>query len=172
MQQRYYLADTHFGHGDAILRFRPQFSTWQEHDQYIVDQINAVVNPTDSLYLLGDIVIRTPGYAALDAINCRNIYLVQGNHDGERCVLPTRYKEVSSAKPCRIDKVSGVITHIPVHPQCLDRWVFNIHGHLHDEVIDDPRYVCVSCEQTDFRPVNLDWIRNKLKGVLNAASPD
>lgn len=166
MQKRYYLADTHFGHGDKILRFRPQFKSAEEHDQYIVDQINAVVNPTDSLYLAGDVCITEAGYKALYQINCQNMYLVQGNHDGERCAIPNVFKRVLGSMECRIKKEYGIITHIPVHESCLDRWAFNIHGHLHDESLIDPRYVCVSCEQTNYRPVDIDWILAKLKRKL------
>lgn len=54
----------------------------------------------------------------------------------------------------------------------------NVHGHLHTKRVmrlavadqhsdtlahsePDPRYVCVSAEQTDLTPVPFDWILNK-----------
>jgi calcineurin-like phosphoesterase family protein len=51
-----------------------------------------------------------------------------------------------------------LLTHIPVHPSQLRRGVLNVHGHLHARTINDPRYVCVSLEQTGFRPVRLDQL--------------
>jgi calcineurin-like phosphoesterase family protein len=47
---------------------------------------------------------------------------------------------------------------VPVHPTQLRAGARNIHGHLHARAIDDPRYVCVSLEQTDFRPVPIDRV--------------
>ena len=176
MQHAYFLADTHFGHGDKILRFRPQFSSGVEHDRYIVSQINAVVNPTDSLVLAGDIVITQAGWESLAAINCQRIILVPGNHDGERIRIPTElyYKVVGvygfDLKLSSTERLGCVVTHIPMHPSCLDRWDVNIHGHLHDESIIDPRYFCVSCEQLNYTPISklelkriLEWKYEKIK---------
>jgi hypothetical protein len=57
------------------------------------------------------------------------------------------------------NKIPFVVTHIPVHTsEVEDRWKGNIHGHLHDKIIDDSRYVNVSCEQTGYTPVDKDYI--------------
>ena len=50
---------------------------------------------------------------------------------------------------------TGVMTHYPIHPIELQngRFTFNIHGHIHKEVIDDYRYIGVSCEQVNYAPV-------------------
>ena len=169
MQHQWFLADTHFGQGESILRHRPQFTTVEQHDRHIVNNINAVVNPSDTLVLLGDVGLSDRAMGSLESIRCRKIILTPGNHDGERCRIHHEYYDsVTGAFVTRINKVYGVCTHIPIHPQCLDRWEFNIHGHLHDGTIDDPRYVCVSCEQTNFRPLNKSQIRQLLiaRGVL------
>ena len=162
----YCIADLHLGHGPGVLRFRTQFKTVEEHDKFIVDSINATVNPKDSLYLLGDIVIREAGWVWLNRINCRNLVLVPGNHCGER--TPVRgvfFKTITGAYARQLpgSDVGAVFTHIPVHPSCLDRWQVNVHGHLHDQVIDDPRYLCVSCEAIDYKPIHMGQIRDIFK---------
>ncbi len=169
MQNVFFLADTHFGHGDNILRFRPRFSSGEEHDRFIVCQINSVVNPSDTLVLAGDVVITASGYETLRKINCRNIILVPGNHDGERTPIPHDlfHKVVGTyafdLKFSKEQRLSCVVTHIPVHPSCLDRWDINIHGHLHNESIIDPRYVCVSCEQLKYTPISKVELKNRLE---------
>jgi calcineurin-like phosphoesterase family protein len=178
MQEVFFLADTHFGHGDKVLRFRPQFKSGEEHDAYIVSRINSVVNPTDTLVLAGDIVITEIGYESLRKLNCRNIILVPGNHDGERTPIPhDLLKKVVGTygfelKYSKEQRLGCVVTHIPIHPSCLDRWDLNIHGHLHDESIIDPRYVCVSCEQVNYTPVSkvelklkFDWRYEEIKSL-------
>lgn len=166
MQQQYYIADLHLGHGDTILRFRPQFSSWEEHDDYVVGMINETVNPTDSLYIAGDTLIKDIGIPYLKKIACRNIYLVPGNHCGERTMLSTLpYKRIQGAMTLKLGDRIGVVTHIPVHPTCLEeRWGFNIHGHLHEQSLIDKRYLCISCEQTGYKPVTKKWMEQKLKG--------
>lgn len=152
----YTIADLHLGHANAA-KFR-DCANGIEHDAKVIDGINAVVNPKDHLYLLGDIVITNEGLIAFEKINCRNIVLVPGNHCGER--VPIRHAMYKGIMGVYARKLPGTnlmaaFTHVPVHPQCLDRWAVNIHGHLHDGKIDDPRYLCVSCEHLNFRPISM-----------------
>jgi calcineurin-like phosphoesterase family protein len=51
-----------------------------------------------------------------------------------------------------------LLSHIPVHPSQMVRWRGNIHGHLHANSLDDAWYTCVSVEQTEFKPVDLDQL--------------
>ena len=60
--------------------------------------------------------------------------------------------------------------HIPIHPESLSRWKANVHGHTHanrvlqppelnpDGMSPDRRNVCVSVEQTDYRPPHMDEV--------------
>lgn len=76
-------------------------------------------------------------------------------------------------------KYGFVMSHVPLHPDSVERWGLNVHGHLHsnsvkdvfksyagnsDGVTDitplDKRYFCVSVEQHNLAPVSLDEIRN------------
>lgn len=162
----YCIADLHLGHGPGILKIRPQFKTVEEHDKFVVDNINAVVNPNDTLYLPGDIVIRESGWFWLHKLNCWNIILIPGNHCGERTpVRDVFFKSITGAHARRLpsSNIGAVFTHIPIHPSCLDRWTVNVHGHLHDQVIDDPRYLCVSCEAVNYKPINMEEIRDIFK---------
>jgi len=159
----YSIADLHLGHGPGILRIRPQFKTIEEHDQFVVDSINEVVNPKDTLYILGDTVIRELGWFYINQINCRNKIKIPGNHCGERTpIREVFFKSITGAHARRLpsSEIGAVFTHIPVHPSCLDRWQVNVHGHLHDQLIDDPRYLCVSCEAVNFKPINMEEIRD------------
>lgn len=152
----YTIADLHLGHiGAATIR---GLTTVHEHDEMVVDAINSVVNPKDSLYLLGDIVVTDEGLIGLSKINCCNLYLVPGNHCGERA--PIRHAMFNRVMGAYVRRLPGtrhqaVFTHMPIHPQCLDRWQFNVHGHLHSETITDPRFLCVSCEQLNYKPISM-----------------
>jgi len=49
----------------------------------IIDNINRDVMPDDTLFILGDILFGNKQYlpAAMNRFNCKNIYLIYGNHD-------------------------------------------------------------------------------------------
>ena len=83
----YYISDTHFLH-ENIIRLDAnngcrKFSSIEEHDNLLIENINKVVTPQDNLYFLGDI---SWGYAEqtieiLKQINCKNLFAIKGNHD-------------------------------------------------------------------------------------------
>tara|TARA_R110000765_G_scaffold367491_2_gene457637 strand:- start:742 stop:972 length:231 start_codon:yes stop_codon:yes gene_type:complete len=67
-----------------------------------------------------------------------------------------------------IDNIHGLVkykgiwlSHAPIHESEL-RGKFNVYGHSHTASIDDDRYLCVSCEQVDYKPVNFQAIKEKL----------
>lgn len=59
------------------------FNTLEEHDKVLVDNFNKIVLPDDTLYHLGDWSFG--GFPQIkifrEALNCKNIHLVLGNHD-------------------------------------------------------------------------------------------
>jgi calcineurin-like phosphoesterase family protein len=164
----YFIADLHLGHKNIVTftdnngeRIRP-FDGPGEMEAHMEDVWNATVRPVDHVYILGDVVIPRKAMARLDRYNGRK-RIVLGNHD------PYRTEEY--LKVC--DRVYGVrvmngavATHVPVHPNCLNRrtWQFNIHGHLHQNLVmgpdgePDPRYFNVSCEQLNYKPIERDEI--------------
>lgn len=51
------------------------------------------------------------------------------------------------------------IQHTPIHPDEL-RGRYCINGHQHQYLINDPRYLNVCLEHTDYKPISLEQIRN------------
>ena len=77
-----FIADTHFGHENILSVCRPQFSSIEEMDSTMIQNINRKMKKTDTLYILGDFAYRSkqPPQAYLEAIKPRKI-LIEGNHD-------------------------------------------------------------------------------------------
>lgn len=80
---KYFTADPHLGHErilDKTFSSRP-FTNIKDHDDYIIDRINAHVMPKDELFILGDFCWgKKPGHYR-NRIKCRTIHLIWGNHD-------------------------------------------------------------------------------------------
>lgn len=146
---KYFISDPHFGHKN-ILRFeRTQFSTIEEHDDFIVNMVNEVVGETDELYILGDV-------GNLDTarrIKCRCI-LVMGNHDNQTVA---RYKsffaEVYSHPIYLKDNI--VLSHIPI-PVISN--VLNVHGHLHGSRLDSVNHLNLSANMIGYKPISEDQL--------------
>lgn len=55
MPSVYVIADLHLGH-ENVAKWRG-FQSIEEHDQLIIDNWNKTVNPTDTVWILGDCVL-------------------------------------------------------------------------------------------------------------------
>ena len=145
-----FISDTHFGHKNMATR--RGFSSAEEMNDYIIKKWNSVVNKKDVTYLLGDVSMESKNfYYLLDSLNgVKNVIL--GNHC-RRQDIPEMLKYVNSVAGMIDYKDNYILTHCPVHPsQLAFRYSYNIHGHVHENSLDDPRYINVSCEVVDYTP--------------------
>lgn len=172
-------ADLHLGHKGVTqflnndgTKLRP-WDTVEEMDEALIANWNSVVGPKDKVYNLGDVVINRRALKTLERLNGEKV-LIKGNHDLFRLEEYTPYfKDIRGSHPL----ADFILTHIPIHPESLSRWKGNIHGHLHSNVVErmymeygmcvcmevDPRYLCVSVEQTNFTPIALEEVISIMK---------
>jgi len=156
-------ADHHLGHAN-ILGFKRDdgtplrdFKSLEEHDEYIIAAHNSVVDHGDRVYLLGDVCIRRPFKHLLGRLNGR-LVLVKGNHDIFKIEDYLPFFDDIRSYVVQKDKDGNkvILSHIPIHPESLGRFGSNIHGHLHYNKLDDPRYVCVSLEHLpNYKPIQI-----------------
>jgi calcineurin-like phosphoesterase family protein len=161
MNRLFVTADTHFGHKKVIefeAAHRP-FTTIEEHDRELVRRWNAVVKKKDTVWHLGDVLFGADAFLLLRELNGIK-KLVMGNHDQ----YPTsKYLEHFTKVVAGYEHGGCLLTHIPVHEsQLFARYKANIHGHLHHKQVGDPRYICVSVEQTGLAPVLLTDVIRRL----------
>lgn len=160
-------SDHHFGHSNIIKfedkagnRYRP-FDSLTEMHETIIHRHNAVVTKRDVVYFLGDVSFNKKYLPLLNEMNGIK-YLVKGNHD---CFDVSEYLNYFKDIYGVIKKHDVVMSHVPLHPDMLDRWKLNVHGHTHaDTVLDetgqpDLRYFNVSMENIDCRPISIDKIK-------------
>lgn len=166
-------------------------------NEALVERWNAVVGPKDKVYLLGDIV-----FGRLDILGRLNGKLRlsgKGNHDKRPLKDYAKYfEEIDGVRELTFaGKPNLILSHIPLHPvEVSERWDVNVHGHLHAKrvmktipdisgyggtrlestyMVTDPLYLCVSIEHTNFAPIALDEVYQRIaqqqeeyKGVVNA----
>ena len=54
----YYISDLHFGHYNIIKLCRRPFKDADEMDEILISNWNAIVQPEDTVYILGDLCYR------------------------------------------------------------------------------------------------------------------
>lgn len=155
------VADLHFGDEAVCTRYRRSdgsplrpFPSASVMDAEIIRRWNQSVTERDLVYVLGD-VGRGAKVRSVRLLAGRK-HLIAGNGDNLTAISKLGlFESIAVAK-----WLPGVLlTHIPVHPSQLGRGMINVHGHLHAHSVNDSRFVCVSLEQTDFRPVLLSSVR-------------
>jgi len=114
--------------------------------------------------------------------------LILGNHDvGKLKYLQPYFQKIDGVRNLNIKGFKFIMSHIPLHFDCVDKFGINIHGHLHNNIIkdtdiitakvpdkrglystdiieiEDKNYFNVSVERTDYKPINLEEIKQKCK---------
>lgn len=160
-----FTSDLHLGH-NAILKYRSQFQTLEDHDEAILDMI-AKLKKRSVLYILGDFIFDSDKYDyyidQFNKMDCR-IKLVMGNHDSLKLYKEERFE----IQLPFFSYKNNWISHCPIHPQEMRGRDLNIHGHLHGGNIrkelnhcefTDDRYFNVNLDNNDFKSVPFDLIK-------------
>ena len=163
MAETYIISDQHYGHANALTFKKSDgsplrdFSSAEEMNEHMVHCHNSVVRPQDKVIFLGDVAINKKYLEILRRLNGKK-KLIMGNHD----IFDLKYysEYFYDIKAYRVFD-GHIFSHIPVHPSSIERWRGNVHGHLHDKKLDDPRYICMSVEQEHVNYTPVPWYRVK-----------
>ena len=126
-------SDLHLGHKNAH-KFRPAFESAEHHHEYMFEMLATTVQKRDSLILLGDIAFDSFWLGKIKEIRCDKKLLVCGNHDTEKVKmrdLVNVYDDVVALYSRR----NVWFSHCPIHPSQFRGRLYNIHGHLHNDLI-------------------------------------
>lgn len=163
MSRVLFIGDLHLGHKN-IHKFRKEFSSQEEHEELILENLHKYVRPRDKVFYLGDAAFNNEVTRRLAGVPGRKV-LVRGNHDNAQF---HEYVQV-------FEDVQGImrykyawLSHCPIHPQEL-RGKINIHGHVHSATIPDVRYVNCSAENIGYIPIDyraiIYYLHQRKQGV-------
>lgn len=173
--QSYVISDTHFGH-DKILTFmrssgtkvRPEFNDIATMNEAIVERWNDTVRDNDVIYHLGDITMKRD-LSILSQLRGRK-RLIMGNHDICDVAEYAQFFESIHAM-LKIPKVGFMLSHVPIHIDCVKPRYINVHGHIHERLVSEdtrildidfsqqhPKYYNACVEHHAYTPVPFEKI--------------
>lgn len=175
----WFTSDTHYSHNNICYgtsnwtdkSYCRKFDTLEEMNQKIIDNINNNVLENDILFHLGDWSFG--GYDKIEdfrkQINCKNIYLILGNHDqhilNNKNNVKTLFTDVFQYLELEIkDKISHnfVLMHYPIISwNKMNDGVIHIHGHTHlpnHLRLSGGKIIDVGMDGNNLEPISLNEI--------------
>lgn len=170
-------SDLHFFHNREFL-YKPRgFNSIEEHNEIIVQNWNKSIKNTDTVYLLGDLMLNNNegGIKLLNQLQGK-IYYIRGNHcTDNRCEL---YKNTNMiplsgdfhTSWASLEKIKGYSLYLSHYPTMigsledmspLRKRLINIHGHLHTKnkfYQDIPFMYNVALDAHNNTPVSFDEV--------------
>ncbi len=171
MAQTFVISDTHFNHA-GILEFKDYigkpvrgFDSIDHMNQCMLDNWNDTVGPKDTVIHCGDVLFGlnkvdwlTANFAKLPGKK----RLVLGNHDNPKHLAPF-FKDIQLW--IDMSDKGFLFSHTPQHASTLAEShrfgtgkVLNVHGHIHTNPSPEGPYKCVSVEQINFTPVDIETL--------------
>lgn len=168
IHEKFFISDTHFFHTNIIKYCGRPFADADEMNSKMISNWNKVVGPNDYVYHLGDVAC---GYGGDDRALAELLFslngrkrLIVGNHDPLKSpALHKAFEKIDLWKGFKDEDFTCV--HIPLMTSQLRDGKFCVHGHIHNNTLNNPFYINVCVEHTDYTPIHIDVIREKIKQV-------
>lgn len=169
MSNTWFTADTHFNHANIIRYCNRPFSSVEEHNEVILDNLNTLVKPEDTLFHLGDFSFGDHEIFR-KRIRCRNIIMIIGNHDPKFSNGEPKGFFKSLFPEChRILDVNiyfGNTYHMVLCHYAMRVWnrshhgAFHLYGHSHGTLPDDPNSLSfdVGVDCHEYKPISMSTV--------------
>jgi calcineurin-like phosphoesterase family protein len=194
----WFTSDLHLGHWNCNFFCNRGFKTLTEMNDSIIDNINSYVKENDKLYIIGDLIWTTENYDILKRFNCKNIYLIRGNHcdSNYNKFYNQGIRIVCEEMVIKIGKIRVLLSHYPYKYRFfkalysniknfiksgywpsknrykynpIDNGNFLIHGHRHQGLIINGRQFNVAWDLHK-RPINIQEIESFIQKFLKLNS--
>jgi calcineurin-like phosphoesterase family protein len=178
-------SDLHFNHDKEFVWKVRGYESIYEMNEAIIERFNSVVQPSDDVYILGDLCLGGGGPAILannktliERLNGR-LHVIRGNHDTETRVrmYETCANVVDDVKWADMLRYKGYhfyLSHFPtltgnLEKETLKQCTCNLFGHTHQTTnfhLDMPFMYHVGVDSHNCYPMNLDNIIEEMKAKV------
>ena len=163
----FFSADLHCGHRNIIKYCNRPFSSVEQMDERVIDNWNSAIEPTDTVYFLGDLSFGPQNYLPLLS---GRIHFIIGNHDmfGRGAAERMQYlretpliKSVQQMMVIDLDGQAVVLCHYAMrvwHKSHFNSW--HLYGHSHGRLGEWGKSLDVGVDAWDFHPVSWATIKS------------
>lgn len=171
----WFTADTHFGHARIIELAKRPFDSVEVMDEWMIQAWNEVVEPTDTVYHLGDFSFADQR-PYLDRLKGQK-RLIIGNHDHSNRIKKARithtWQHVSDIEYINVDGQQIVLFHYGMRVwRNSGHGALHFYGHSHNNLEGDAQSCDVGVDSWNFRPVTLESIKQRLAKYPPRIEPD
>ncbi len=131
----WFTADTHFGCEKLVENTRPEFSSIEEHDANLINQINLTVERNDTLVIVGDWCKEKPGKYRQQLKKGIHTMFILGNHDKEAKIRRVFGGNVWHNRMIKVGSEKIWCCHYPTAfwDKCF-LGVPHLYGHIHNSL--------------------------------------
>lgn len=155
----WFTSDTHYGHANIIRFCNRPYSDVQEMNNSLIENYNALVKPSDTVYILGDFCFSRNPDAIFNRLN-GNKHLILGNHDRLKHIKHLRWAWIKDVYKLSVGKRTKIWLSHYAHRTWPHSHKGSIHlyGHSHGDLEDWGKSTDVGVDAWDYKPVHLDTI--------------
>ncbi len=152
---KWFISDTHFSHTNIIRYTGRPFGSTDEMNERLIDNWNALVEPGDAVFFLGDFGLGSTDYLATLCSKLHgNKICIRGNHDGTSAKMrKIGFLFVLESAFIMIGCHKVELIHVPSVPAPPH---FQLHGHVHEKRSNKlvGTQLNLSVEVWDYKPVS------------------
>jgi calcineurin-like phosphoesterase family protein len=160
----HFTSDSHWGHRNIIKYSNRPFDSVEQMDEEMVTRWNAVVQPDDTVYHLGDIsFMKVDRFKPIaDSLN-GTIHLLIGNHDPDAVLAMDRWASVGHYKEIVHQNKKIVMSHYAHRVwNRSHHGAIMLYGHSHGSLPGTDQSLDVGVDCWDFAPVTLPRILERM----------
>lgn len=180
----YFTSDTHYGHnnivGKKVSRWDSGyriFSSVEEMNDTIIDNINRTVGKDDILYHLGDVTMGNRvanWHEFFSRINCDNIQLILGNHDPKDQDLFDeifKLRDISTLREININGQHITVCHFPFASwNNISTGAWMLYGHCHGSYSAKGKILDVGIDNAyklvgEYRPLSFTEVKEYMDRI-------
>lgn len=176
----YFTSDLHFGHQKEFLYEPRGFKDIQTHNKTIISNWNNLIKPTDTVYVLGDLMLSNTDKGLKNVRQLQGeIFIILGNHDTSNRIeeynkLPN-VKDICYATVIKYNNYHFYLSHYPTITSNFDfdkplkARLINLCGHSHikDPFADWDKYNSpiyhVELDAHNNMPISIDYIIQEIE---------
>lgn len=157
----WYTADWHFGHANIIRYCDRPFDSVEHMDAAIVRRYVTLVQPEDTVYVLGDCLLGRGAYLPVIEALPGTKHLISGNHDSRAVRKASFWASVGNINEIEDEGRRVLLSHYPDYNYPgKESGVVLLHGHCHGKRGEWPgvKAFDVGVDCTGFRPITLNEV--------------